>query len=74
MLICLSILLSLCSVLRWDLTEDKRYSLNDATIQLVESLDEPLEVTVYLDGDLNAGFKRLLNCGTELYQTGVLKE
>ena len=65
MLICLSILLSLCSVLRWDLTEDKRYSLNDATIQLVESLDEPLEVTVYLDGDLNAGFKRLSNATME---------
>ncbi len=60
------ILLALCSVLRWDLTDDKRYSLNEATIQLVESLDEPVEVTVYLNGDLNAGFKRLRNATIEL--------
>ena len=60
------ILLALCSVLRWDLTDDKRYSLNDATIQLVESLDAPAEVTVYLNGDLNAGFKRLRAATIEL--------
>ncbi len=60
------ILLALCSVLRWDLTDDRRYSLNDATIQLVESLDSPAEVTIYLNGDLNAGFKRLRTATTEL--------
>lgn len=60
------ILLALCSVLRWDLTDDRRYSLNDATIQLVESLDAPAEVTIYLNGDLNAGFKRLRAATTEL--------
>lgn len=60
------ILFALCSVLRWDLTDDRRYSLNDATIQLVESLDAPAEVTIYLNGDLNAGFKRLRAATTEL--------
>lgn len=62
------VILALLSVLRWDLTEDKRYSLNDATIQLVESLDEPVEVVVYLDGDLNSGFKRLRNATNELVE------
>lgn len=61
----LCVILALLSVVRWDLTDDKRYSLNDATIQLVESLDEPVEVTVYLHGDLNAGFKRLRSATTE---------
>lgn len=68
MTLCLTILLSLCSVLRWDMTDDKRYSLNDATIELVRSLDEPLVVTVYLNGDLNAGFTRLYNATTEMAQ------
>ena len=62
------ILLALCSVLRWDLTDDKRYSLNDATIELVKSLDEPIEVTVYLGGDLNAGFTRLYNATNEFVE------
>ncbi len=68
MTLCLTILLSLCSVLRWDMTDDKRYSLNDATIELVRSLDEPLVVTVYLNGELNAGFTRLYNATTEMAQ------
>ena len=68
MTLCLTILISLCSVLRWDMTDDKRYSLNDATIELVRSLDEPLVVTVYLNGELNAGFTRLYNATTEMAQ------
>lgn len=59
-------ILTLLSVVRWDMTDDKRYSLNEATKQLVASLDEPLEVTIYLDGDLNAGFKRLQRAAEQL--------
>ena len=61
-----AILLALLSVVRWDMTDDKRYSLNEATKQMVSSLDAPLEVTVYLDGDLNAGFTRLKRATEQL--------
>lgn len=59
-------ILTLLSVVRWDMTDDKRYSLNEATKQMVSSLDAPLEVTVYLDGDLNAGFTRLKRATEQL--------
>ena len=44
---------------RWDLTDDKRYSLSKASKNLLKQTDAPIEVTVLLDGDLNAGFRRL---------------
>ncbi|MGL1889501.1 MAG: gliding motility-associated ABC transporter substrate-binding protein GldG [Reichenbachiella sp.] len=45
--------------MRWDLTEEKRYSISDATKELLTSLNEPVYVTVYLEGEMPAGFKRL---------------
>ena len=47
------------ATLRWDLTDDKRYSLSEASKNLLKQTDAPIEVTVLLDGDLNAGFRRL---------------
>ena len=47
------------------MTDDKRYSLSDASKELLQTTDEPIEVTVLLDGDLNAGFKRLLRATQE---------
>ena len=44
---------------RWDLTDDKRYSLSEASKNLLHQTDAPVEVTILLDGDLNAGFRRL---------------
>lgn len=44
---------------RIDLTSDKRYTLSQSTKDLMKSLEEPVHVNVYLDGDLNAGFLRL---------------
>ena len=44
---------------RWDLTDDKRYSLSEASKTLLKATDAPVEVTLLLDGDLNAGFRRL---------------
>ena len=52
--------------LRWDLTQDKRYSLGEATKSLLRGLDEPVEVEVLLDGDLNSGFRRLRRATVEL--------
>jgi hypothetical protein len=44
---------------RFDLTEDQRFTLSDATTALVEDIDEPLLFVIYLDGDLPSGFERL---------------
>ncbi|MBK0403806.1 gliding motility-associated ABC transporter substrate-binding protein GldG [Adhaeribacter sp. BT258] len=44
---------------RWDLTEDKRYSISPATKKLLENLDDVVYVEVYLEGEFPAGFKRL---------------
>ena len=46
-------------VVRWDLTDDKHYSLSEASKTLLRATDAPIEVTLLLDGDLNAGFRRL---------------
>lgn len=47
--------------LRFDLTQEKRYTLSDATIQMLENLDDYAYFKVYLEGDFPAGFKRLRN-------------
>lgn len=44
---------------RWDMTDDKHYSLSEATKTMLRQTDGPVEMTVLLDGDLNAGFRRL---------------
>jgi ABC-2 type transport system permease protein len=44
---------------RLDLTEEKRFTLSDQTINTLDSLEEELVITVYLEGDLDAGFLRL---------------
>ena len=44
---------------RIDLTSEGRYSLSEATINLLESFDDVLLVKVYLDGEFPAGFQRL---------------
>jgi ABC-2 type transport system permease protein len=44
---------------RWDLTEDKRYSISPASKNLLKNLDDVVYVEVYLEGEFPAGFKRL---------------
>ena len=44
---------------RWDLTEENRYTINEATKQMLSTLDDQVYVEVYLAGDLNPDFKRL---------------
>lgn len=51
---------------RIDLTSDKRYSIADQTKKLMTKIDSPLEVVVYLEGDLNPGFQRLKKSTSEL--------
>ena len=42
-----------------DLTAEKRYTVSTTTETLINSIDEPVKLTVYLDGNLPAGFKKL---------------
>ena len=44
---------------RWDMTDDKLYSLSESTKNMLRQTDSPIEVALLLDGDLNAGFRRL---------------
>lgn len=53
-------------VLRWDMTDDKRYSISESTKNLLKSLDYPLEITILLDGELNTGFTRLKKATLEM--------
>ena len=53
---------------RFDLTKEKRYTLSNATKELLKNLDEPLQIDVFLKGDFPAGFKKLATTTTELLQ------
>ncbi len=46
-------------ILRLDLTEEKRFTISDGTINLLDNLEENVFVEVYLDGDIPSGMKRL---------------
>ncbi|MFT3950258.1 MAG: gliding motility-associated ABC transporter substrate-binding protein GldG [Agriterribacter sp.] len=53
---------------RLDLTSEKRYTISNATRSLLKSLDEPATITVLLDGDLPAGFKKLQGSTRDMLQ------
>lgn len=44
---------------QWDMTEDRRYSLSDSSLGIVNSVDEQIFVKVLLEGQFPAGFMRL---------------
>lgn len=44
---------------RLDLTEDRRYTLSEATTSIVDNIDDIVTIKVYLQGDFPAEFKRL---------------
>ncbi len=44
---------------RFDLTNDKRYTLSDTTKNILNPMDETITVNVYLEGDFPSEFKRL---------------
>lgn len=44
---------------RLDLTEEQRYTIKAPTKELLKQLDDDVYVDVYLEGDLNAEFRRL---------------
>mgnify|MGYP005993014419 FL=1 len=44
---------------RFDLTQDKRYTLTNTTHSVLDKVDNVLSIKVYLEGDFPAEFKRL---------------
>lgn len=54
-----SIAVSQFAFFRIDLTEDQRFSLNENTLDLIDRVEDPLLITLYLDGDFPSGFQRL---------------
>jgi len=44
---------------RFDLTQDHRYTLNQATLEIVKDVDSPILVDVFLEGDFPSEFRRL---------------
>lgn len=51
---------------RLDLTTEKRYSISENSKNMLRSLDKPIKVKIYLDGDLNSGFLRLRRATKEM--------
>ena len=51
------IVLSVLLDTQWDLTPDKRYTLHPLAKQIVRSTDEPIVVTVLLEGNIPSSFR-----------------
>lgn len=53
--------------LRFDLSEEKKFTLSNSSIDLIRQQDAPIRIKVFLGGDkLPAGFKRLEKALDEL--------
>ncbi|MCX8149181.1 gliding motility-associated ABC transporter substrate-binding protein GldG [Thermaurantimonas aggregans] len=53
------VLVQYAGVIRLDLTAEKRYSLSPVTKELLTEVKEPMIFTLYLDGELPSGFRKL---------------
>ncbi len=53
---------------RADLTQEKRYTISRPVKELLLNLDEPVNISVFLSGDMPAGFRKLGNSTQELLQ------
>jgi ABC-2 type transport system permease protein len=62
-------ILSFLFPFRIDLTEEKRFSLHPATLEVLSELDEPLEIEILLTGNLPSGMKRLQKAIEETLKT-----
>ncbi|MCP4439174.1 MAG: gliding motility-associated ABC transporter substrate-binding protein GldG [Aureispira sp.] len=43
----------------YDLTEDKRFTLTEATYRLIDNLDDVVSIEIYLEGEFPSSFKHL---------------
>jgi ABC-2 type transport system permease protein len=50
----------------YDLTEDKRFTLTDASVDMMEKINEVVYVKVLLEGEFGGAYKRLQNSVREL--------
>lgn len=55
-----------------DLTKEKRYTISRTTKSLISKLDDKIEISVFLNGNLPSGFKKLANTTNDFLQ--LLKE
>lgn len=53
---------------RADLTKEKRYTLSKATSELLNSLDDDVQIDVFLKGDFPSGFRKLANSTEEFLE------
>lgn len=53
---------------RWDLTAEKRYTLAPSTRTLLQQLDAPVQIEVFLKGKYPAGFRQLGDATRELLE------
>lgn len=67
-LICVNILASRFHK-SFDLTREKRFTLSDATRNMLRDIDEVVVIDVYLDGKFPAGFQRLSEATRERLQS-----
>ncbi len=44
---------------KWDFTDDQRFTLSPSTHELIDAISDPVTITVYLTGDFPAVFTRL---------------
>lgn len=51
---------------RYDLTKEKRFSLTNATKNLLRNIDDVVYIKIYLEGEFPSGFKRLQNSTKEI--------
>ncbi|MBM3401559.1 MAG: gliding motility-associated ABC transporter substrate-binding protein GldG [Bacteroidetes bacterium] len=52
--------------IRIDFTTEKRYTLSNITQSILRDLDDEVQITVYLEGDFPAGFRRLRNSTADI--------
>ncbi len=58
MIVLLNVVVQFARV-RFDLTGDKRFSLSKTTKTLLQTTDKEFDIVLYLDGEMNSGFRRL---------------
>ena len=52
-----------------DLTSEKRFTISNPTKELLAKIEKPMTLTVFLKGDMPAGFKRLAGAADDMAST-----
>lgn len=51
---------------QWDATQDKRFTLSDASVEVIRKVEAPIQIRLYLQGDLPAHYQSLSNSTIDL--------